>query len=76
MKISELNKLYDAHLEREEEIWKDLRYKIIKKYMDIGYWRAWAEVKADQEIWELRSQPINSLSMNIPQEQTLQGDLD
>ena len=42
---------------REEE-----RQALIKKYTDQGYWRSFAEVKADMEIEEIRKSNIEKLT--------------
>ena len=73
---TDITTLYNEKLRQEAKIWEDLRQQIVQKYLDQGYWRLWAEVKAEHEVWELRSEPKNPSTITIPKEQTTQGDLD
>ena len=73
---TDITTLYNEKLRQEAKIWEDLRQQIVQKYLDQGYGRLWAEVKAEHEVWELRSVPKNPSTITIPKEQTTQGDLD
>jgi hypothetical protein len=76
MTQSQLEMNFKKHIQKEEKIWSELRETIYQKYIKEGYYQWWAEMKADREILELRSMPRNPENMQIPAEQTLQGDLD
>ena len=76
LSYADITTLYNEKLRQEAKIWEDLRQQIVQKYLDQGYGRLWAEVKAEHEVLELRSKPNNPSTMIIPKEQTTQGDLD
>ena len=73
---TDIETLYQEKLRKEEAIWDELRETLYQKYLQQGYYMAWAREKARQDVLELRSMPKNVCTMKIPPEQCKQGDLD
>ena len=73
---SDLEYYFKVHIENQRAIWEELRQKLYQRYIDEGYWEGFAEVKATNDVLELRSGPKNPSTITIPKEQTTQGDLD
>lgn len=63
LSTSTLASLHQQHLNKTQAIWDKLEQDLVKKYMAEGYWQLWAEVKASNEVRELRSRVINPLPM-------------
>lgn len=51
------------HDKKVNQIWKDLQYKLYRKYLAQGYNQWFAEVKAEKEALELMSKSQNPHSM-------------
>lgn len=76
LSTSMLLSLHQEHIRKTEAIWNTLEQDLVKKYVVEGYWQLWAEVKASNDVLELRSKAKNPSSIRIPTEFTTQGDLD
>lgn len=76
MTIAQLEKYHQTIINREEKIWRDLEEKLYFEYLAEGYYMAWAAEKAKQETLSLRFKSRKPSSIQIPAEQTVQGDLD
>jgi len=76
MDYSDLDFHYKAHIKNIEDVYETLRQQLIDQYLKEGYWEGFAVVKANNDILALRSMPKNVINLNIPPEQTTQGDLD
>lgn len=59
MKTSTLESLFQEHQKKTSAIWDKLEQDLVDKYMAEGYWRLWAEVKANNDVLELRSRTRN-----------------
>ena len=53
----QLEYYFELHILKQRAIWEELRQKLIKKYIDQGYWEGFAEEKATRDVLELRSLP-------------------